>query len=196
MQQVAVFRGEQENQPVDETQELAEKLRQRQRARMQLFAQRRIVWVRQEAIAEAQQRGLNAIAQLVARGDAFLLAGIAPAFEGAVRWRGSGKAETAGMDEQPQRCEVREGIAFEDAPKIGLDIGRARKAGIVAHQPKLRAIGAQAPERTFAGIQPVLQCGGRRAPPPVRRSGACWVGRDRPWAGPPRPERARRGLPA
>src|SRR5450830_991613 len=115
---------------------------------MQLFAQPRIVGVRQEAVAEAEQRGLNAIAQFVACSDAFLLAGIAPAFEGALRWRGSGETKAAGMNKQPQRREVCKGIAFENAPKIGLDIGRAREAGIVAHETQLGAICAQAPERT------------------------------------------------
>ena len=124
--------------------------------------------MRQEAVAEAEQRRLDAVAQLVARGDAFLLAGVAPAFQRAVGRRRVRQAEAAGMDQQPQRGEIGESIAFEDATQVGFDIGRAGQAGIVAHQAQTDRRCAETPERALAGVQPILQGGGCGAAAAVR----------------------------
>ena len=96
-------------------------------------------------VAEAQQRGLDAVAQVVARGDALLLAGLAPAFERAVGRRRAGQAEAAGVDQQPQRGEIGEGFALEDAAQVGFDIGGAREAGVVAHEAQVDAVGSTGP---------------------------------------------------
>ena len=145
VQQVAVLGGEQKDQPIDEAEELAEEVRQRQLAGAQLLAQRAILGMRQEAVAEAEQRRLDAVAQLVAGGDALLLARLAPALERAVGWRRAGSAEAAGMDQQPQRGEVGEVLALEDAAQVGFDIGRAREAGIVAHEAQAHAVRSTGP---------------------------------------------------
>src|SRR5437660_5050319 len=113
--------------------------------------------MRQKSVAEAEQCGLNTRGQLIACGDTLFLANIAPAFERAVRRQPPGETEAARMHEKPKRREVGEGVAFEDAPEIGLDVGRTREARIVAYEPQPRAISTQTPERAFAGIEPVLK---------------------------------------
>ncbi len=93
----------------------------------------------------------------------------------------SGSAEAAGVDQQPERGEVGEVLAFEDAAQVGLDIGGAREAGVVAHEAQVRAVGSEAPERAVAGVEPVLQRGGGRAAAAV--VARCALGRSRSSAG-------------
>ena len=144
MQQVAVFGRKQENQPIDEPQQLAEKLGQRQRA-VEAFSRSAVIGVPQKAIAEAEQRRLNAIAQAVAGSDAFLLPGVAPAFE-----RRSPTVARGGRNGSRERAATvprnRQRHPLENRAKIGLDIGGAGEAGIVAHEPKKEAVGAK-PQR-------------------------------------------------
>ena len=168
MQQVSVLCGEQEDQPIDETKKLAKKFRQRQRAGAQSLAQSGILGMREKSSAETEQCRLDAIAQFVASGDALLLARFTPAFEGAIGRRRACQTEAARMNQKPERREIREQLGLEHATQIGLDVSRSREARIVTHEAQPRAIGAQAPERAVARIQPILygRCG--RAPPPVR----------------------------
>jgi hypothetical protein len=73
------------------------------------------------------------------------------------------------MHQQPQRCEIGEGFALEHAPQVGLDIGRAGKAGVAANQAKENPVRAQAPESAFTGIEPVPDGRCSRTPAPISR---------------------------
>ena len=182
MQQVAVLGGEQKDQPIDEAEKLAEELRQRQRADCSCS--------RSAALLGCDRKPLPRLSSAASTPSRSLSRAVTPSFWPASRQRSSAQsdggvpasAEAAGMDQQPQRREIGEGIAFEDAAQIGLDIGGARQARIVAHEAQVDAVGAKAPERAFAGIEPVLQGGGGRAPAPVGgqvRAGAVEIVRGR-----------------
>ena len=120
--------------------------------------------MREEAVAQREERGFDAVTQPVPRDDAFAWPGLAPAFEGAVGHRCSRRAEAGGMEELPNGGEVGEVLAFEDLAEVHLDEGRPREAGVVAHQPKLVAVGAKAPESLIGLIEPILQGGGGGSP--------------------------------
>jgi hypothetical protein len=115
MQEIAVLRRQQKDQAINQPQQLIEKLRKRKRAGLEFLAQRVIGRVRKKAVAKRKQRGFDAVPQAVARGDTFLLAGFAPAFERAVGGELAGGAEPARMYEKPERCEIGKQIGLEDA---------------------------------------------------------------------------------
>jgi hypothetical protein len=88
--------------------------------------------VRKKPIAESEQRGFDAVTQPLAGRDAFLLAGLAPAFERAVGRQRPGRAKAARVQQQPERREISEQIGFEDAAEISLDISRPGEARVIA----------------------------------------------------------------
>src|SRR5947209_4779609 len=61
------------------------------------------------------------------------------------------------MEKLPNGGEVGEVLGFEDLAEVHLNEGWPREAGVVAHEPKLVAVGAKAPESVLCVIQPVLQ---------------------------------------
>src|SRR5258708_61864 len=73
------------------------------------------------------------------------------------------------MDQQPQRGEICEGIAFKNAAQVGLNIGWTREASVTANKANTAPVRAKAPESVFTGVEPVLdgRCG--RTPAPICR---------------------------
>ena len=157
MEQAAILGDEEEDQPVDEVQQLAEEVGDRHFARLQTRAQRRIL---QEAGAEGEERRLEAAAQPLAGGDALLGAGLAPVLERAIGDGGTRGSKAGRMDQEPQRREIGKGLVLEHAGEIGLDIGGAGKALIVADETQGEPVGAEAPERALLSVEPVLDGGG------------------------------------
>ncbi|GEM_PF-5972227 len=121
----------------------------------------------EETVAEAQERRLNSVAQPIAGSDPFLLAGLAPALQRAIGGRRAGPSEAARMHEEPKRREIGEILFLEDRAQIGFDEGGARQALVVAHEPQAVAVAAKAPAALFAGVHPVLDRRGGRAPAAV-----------------------------
>src|SRR5579885_2431448 len=105
----------------------------------------------EETVAEAQERRLNSVAQPIAGGDPFLLAGLAPALQRAIAGRRAGPSEAARMHEEPKRREIGEILFLEDRAQIGFDEGGARQALVVAHEPQAVAVAAKAPAAAVAG---------------------------------------------
>ena len=146
MQQVSILGREQEDQPIDEAQKLSKEIGQRQRAGPQPLAQRGVVGMREKAVAQAQQRRLDAVAQALARSDALPLPGLAPAFERAIDRRRAGAC--------PKRLEW---ISSHSAAKSANAspskmrrrsasmIGGTRQAGIVAHEAEQDAVACTGP---------------------------------------------------
>ena len=128
MQQAAILGGEEEDQPVDEAQELAKEDRATRSSPLRRRSREAgVVRVREEAVAERQQRRLDAVAQAVACDER-------PPWLPASRQRSSAqsvggapaRAEAAGMEQQPERGEVGEALAFED---LAQDRPRYRPVG-------------------------------------------------------------------
>src|SRR3546814_11766615 len=111
---------------------------------LQLGAQVRIVRVADETAAERQQRLLDADPQAVAGGLALLAARLAPAFQGAVGGCGTGIAEAAGVAQKPERRDISDGLAPDQAPHVGPDMGRAGQGGTFARQAPRPATGRDA----------------------------------------------------
>ena len=87
VQDFAVLRGHDEDQPVDQPQKLPEELLFRQplvAVRVQPVDQRLVRGVLQEAAPEVEQRLLDAVPKILARGDALLATELAPALQDAV----------------------------------------------------------------------------------------------------------------
>ncbi len=162
MRQVAVLGRQQEDQPIDEAQQLAEILGQRQRAAREALAQCAVVGVGEEAAAKAEQRRLDPIAQALAGGHALLAARLAPTFEGAIGRRRAGHAETAGVEQEPQSGEIGERLALENRAQIRLDESRPCQAGIVAHEAELDAVAAHG-----SRLAALASAAIRGRPPPV-----------------------------
>ena len=145
MQQVAVLGGEQEDQPVDEAQELAEEVRQRQLAGLQLLAQR--------PLSGCERNPLPRLSSAASTPSRSFSRAATPSFWPASRQRSSaqsdggalGEAEAAGVDEQPERGEIGEVLVLEDAAQVGLDIGGTREARVVAHEAQVDAVGSTGP---------------------------------------------------
>ncbi len=155
MEQLAFLGDGEEDQAIDQPQQLAEKVAERQFTLDDALAKLRVLV--QEPIAEREQRRLDAITKPIARRDPFLARGLAPPLQSAIGRRRAGRAKPARMDEQPERGEIREAVSLENLPEVGLDVGGAREARVGPHKPQTLAIAAEAPEGFVARIQPVLQ---------------------------------------
>ncbi len=155
MELLAFLGDGEEDQAIDQPQQLAEEVAERQFTLDDALPK---LWVLvQEPIAEREQRRLDAVTKSIARGDPFLARGLAPPLQSAIgRWP-AGRAKPARMDEQPERGKIREAISLENLPEVGLDVGGAGEARVGPHKPQTLAIAAEAPEGFVARIQPVLQ---------------------------------------
>ncbi len=154
-----VLDGGKEDEAVDEAQQLLEEGLPVVGALgvLQGAAQRRVGRVRQEPGAQLAQGLGDLVAQPAAHGDAGLLAGGAPVLPGAVGRRRIGRAEAAGVGEQPEGAEVGEQFLLEDRFEVDLDIGGARQAGVVAQDAQHEAVADDGPERRVARVERLLR---------------------------------------
>ena len=118
---------------------------------------------RQKAVPRLSSAASTPSRRRVARGDALLAAGLAPAFERAIGRRRAGRAEAARVDQQPEGGEIGERLALEDAAQIRLDEGRPVRLALSRTRRSCVAVAAQAPERAVARIEPILHGRGGRA---------------------------------
>src|SRR5262245_40398823 len=125
MQKVTVFGRKQENQPIDEAQQLAEVVGEQQFAAVEPFAERAVVGMLEETVAETEQCGFDAVSQAIAGGDSFLLTGLAPPLQRTIRRQRARVSEPACVKKQPERREVGEILFLEHRAEIRLDVRRA-----------------------------------------------------------------------
>ncbi|MCZ7620317.1 MAG: hypothetical protein M5U32_19155 [Myxococcota bacterium] len=153
-QQAAVLGDEQEEQPVDQAQQLPVVVLLAERAGGQCVAQRAVLRMRQEALAEGLDRGLDAVAEPLERTGPLLLRRLHPALEPAL-----GRA--LGLDprlvqHQPQDGEVRVGLTFQHGLEVELDVSLAREARVVAQEAQAQAVAEDGPEMRVAAVQQLL----------------------------------------
>src|SRR5262249_9388250 len=108
MQKITVLGRKKKYQPIDETQQLAEVIGERQRAAVEPFQESTVVGMREEPIAEAEQCGFDAVPQTIAGGDAFVLSGVAPPFQDTIRRQRVRVSEPACVNQQPERRKAGE----------------------------------------------------------------------------------------
>ena len=156
MEQSALLHGQQEDEPVDESQELLKVRRLRQRAVLQRGAERAIVGMREKPLAECDQRILDALPQVLARARPLLAAGGAPDVERAFGGRLAGFAESRFVREQPERGEVRVPSFGEDALEVRLDPRGPREARVVADDAQGEAVGDETPRRVGGCVEEFL----------------------------------------
>ena len=168
MKQVPVLGHHQENQPIDEAQKLIEPFGQVDLAGFQPGGEIGVGF--EKTGAEHLERGFDLGRQPVADRLAFARAGLAPAFERAVGYRGAGDAEPGPMDQRPENGERGRVLICEDLGKVGFDVRRPGQRGIVAHKADHGPVRHQAPQRVVAVVEIVLKRESR---------GARTVGRER-----------------
>ena len=147
---LAVLRHEEHDQPVDEAQYLPVVVLLVQSSGAQLFPERSIGGVRQEAAAQRGNGLFNAIAQLVERARS-LFKGCArpllqPAFGGSLRLHARLVAE------QPQQGEVGVDLTVHHGLQIELDIGLARETGVVAQHAQPQTVRDNTPQVLFGAV--------------------------------------------
>jgi hypothetical protein len=121
-EQIAVFRGEQEQEAIHQPQQLAVQLGPAQLTTGELAPQLVIRRVLQQAIAQGFEGLLHAMAQLPQNPLARLLGLLLPGVEHAAgRLR---MAEAAGVQEEPERGELIEQLALHQQLQIHLQVGR------------------------------------------------------------------------
>jgi len=132
MEETALLDREQEDEPVDEAQELLEVGGRRKRPALKGRAQRSVVRVAEETLAEGDQRFLEAPSQVLAGARPLLAPGFAPGLERAIRRWPIGAAETRLVSQQPECPEVGIALLREDSRQVGFDPRRPREACVVA----------------------------------------------------------------
>ena len=110
----------------------------------------------EEPVSEPPERGGHAVPKVLARPFAGLVRLGPPRFDDAVRRVVVGGHEPAGVGREPEGREV--GIEFlgEDQVEVGLDVGRAREARVVAEDPDSGPVRDHTPERAGLGVQVLL----------------------------------------
>lgn len=165
MQQAAVLDGEQEQAAVDEAQQLLMQVHRGQPVLGKIAAQAIVGGVADEALAEGDQGGGDAIAQLIAGALAGLLRLPPPAFQDrGGRQAAVAQGEPAGVRQQPEGGEIGIEAVLEGALQVDLDVGRAGQARVVAEDAEHEAVGNEAPQRVVVGVEEFLDEAERRAP--------------------------------
>src|SRR5690606_20919174 len=163
VQQAALFHGKDKNHPVDQAQQLLKVGILAQAAVVQCCAQHLVVRVFDKALAEREQRLLNAVAQAVAHAGAFLLAVAAPLLPNAAACsvvpflRGGRKIwRAAGMQQTPGAGKFAKTLALQNVLQVDFQIAGAGQAVGITQQANLAAIGGQRPQVLFAGVEQFL----------------------------------------
>ena len=90
-----------------------------------------------------------------------------PSLDDATRRRVADRPVPAGVGGKPQGREVGIESLRKHEIEIGLDVGRAGEARIVAKDPELGAVGNHAPQRLSFGVQVLLHKAVRSQPAAV-----------------------------
>ena len=167
MQQVPFFDREQEDEPIDESQQLPEVTLLRELPRVQRGSEPRVRGVGKEPLSQNLERLLEAVTQLVPGPSPFLSAGFQPRLQRALLRRVVGAAEARLVGEEPERGEVGVQVLREDPAEVGLDPRRPRETRVVARDPQRDSVRRQTPERRAGGVQGFLQEAKGAPPAPV-----------------------------
>ncbi|HOA75876.1 MAG TPA: hypothetical protein PKL76_20725 [Phycisphaerae bacterium] len=111
----------------------------------------------EEAAAQGLDGLFHAIAEAVEDSRAFAERGVVPTFKPAVLdGLAFGDLNAGLMAQEEQEEEVAVDLAFHHRLKIELDAGGAGERGVVAEQPKPKAVGDEAPKMVVAATQKLL----------------------------------------
>ena len=119
MKEAAVFRGKQEDEAIDKTKQLIEKLRHRQPATGEPVTEIGVRRIREKSVTESEQCFFDADAEALTCCEALFAAGLAPAFESTVGDRAACLTEAAGVNDEPERGKAGEVLVLEDLPQVG-----------------------------------------------------------------------------
>ena len=136
MQQVPFFDREQEDEPVDKSQELPEVALLREIPRVQRGTKLRVRGVGKEPLPQDLERLLEAGIQLAPRPSPLLPACLPPHLQRASHRRIFGATEARLVSEEPERGEVGVQLLCEDPAEVGFDPRRPREARVVARNPQ------------------------------------------------------------
>ena len=157
VQQAPFFDREQEDEPVDKSQELPEVTLLREIPRVQRGTKLLVRGVGKEPLPQDLERLPEAVTQLVPRPSPLLPAGFPPHLQRACLRRVVGTAETRLVGKEPQRGEVGVQVLREDPAEVGFDPRRPREARVVARDPQRKSVRRETPERRAGGVQDLLQ---------------------------------------
>ena len=178
VEQIAVLRHHQKDEPIHQAQEFIEPVRQGDVAGFQLAGQ---IMVGAQESGTQHLEGLPHLArQTVPGGFPKAGAGLTPMLQRTIRCRSAGAAKTAAVNQQPERREGGSILSGEHPRQIGLDVGRAGEGGIVPQQPHPAAVGHQAPEGMVMVVEPILEGKGGGAGP-IRGEGGAAALQLLPW---------------
>ncbi len=156
VEDVALLRGEQEDEPVGQPKELLVEPLRSQRLLPERVAQRAVLLVRHEALAEHQERLGHPLAELIASARPLLPPRLAPQLQRALGGGAARAAEAGLVDEEPEGGEVGVAVFGEDAREVGLDPCGAREAGVVAHHTERETVAHDAPEGLVGRVEKLL----------------------------------------
>ena len=176
----AVFRDEEEDQPVHDAQKLAVEVVQPDLPGAQGLAQRGVLRVAGEARAQGFERALDAAAQLPERpralavrlaGPSLQPAGLGPGQPAigwaAVGWAAVARGEAGGVGHEPEQHEVGVDLAREHRLEIEFEPGLTGEGLVVPQDAQAEAVRDDGPQVGVAAVQEFLhqpvRVGGRRA---------------------------------
>ncbi|WP_233225172.1 hypothetical protein [Nocardia sp. MDA0666] len=152
MEDIAVLRDEDEQQPVDQPQQGVV-----QGVDVEIRTQSRVVRMPEESGAQRGDRLGHTVAQLVQGPSSGCDRVEPPSLEPAAGRGGAVGDREAGDVQQPiQQDELAEQLAVEDRLQIELDIGRGGQGARVAQQPQLAPVGDQRPQVRLGAVETFL----------------------------------------
>ena len=157
MQQVPLFDGEQEDEPVDQSQKLPEVPVLREAPGVQGSPELLVRRMRKEPLPQDLERLLEALVQPFPRPSPLFPPGLPPRLERACPVRVVGAAKARLVREKPERGEVRVQVFREDPAEVGFDPRRPREARVVARDAERETVGGEAPEHRAGRVQGLLQ---------------------------------------
>ena len=156
-EQVAALGDEEEEQAIHEPEQLAVILLAGEFAGCEGRAEVFVGGVGEEAAAEGFDCLLHARGKLAEHAGADGGPLDVPFLDDAlVRLAVGGNVETGGVEREPEEPEIGERLALEYGLQVKLHERLPRHADVVADEPKLAAVGNDAPERALATVQPFL----------------------------------------
>ena len=157
VQQVPFFDGEQEDEPVDQSQKLPEVPVLREAPGMQCSPELRVPGMGKEPLPQDIERLLEARAQPFPRPSPLFPPGLPPRLERACPVRVAGAAEARLVREKPERGEIGVQVLREDPAEVGFDPRRPGEARVVARDAQREPVGGEAPEHRAGRVQGLLQ---------------------------------------
>ncbi|MCY4012823.1 MAG: hypothetical protein OXG82_08930 [Gammaproteobacteria bacterium] len=115
--------------------------------------------MRQEPVAELEERFGDAVAQVAKNALAGFDGLGAPAFDDATARLAVGCRKAAGVCREPKRGEIRIELLRKDQVEVRLDVRRTGHAGVVPEQAQLGPVGDDSPQARIVGVEVLLHYG-------------------------------------